>query len=74
MKEINWYEKLTELARHDHHYQACLAEVKRLEPGFLVLRDSLTGQQRQILDGYLSACEEMDHALLMLAPMVCAMR
>ena len=51
----------------DEHYQSCLEEVKRLEPEFLALRNSLSQQQQQILDSYLSACEEMDYALLPMA-------
>lgn len=66
MEELNWYEQLVKRAGRDPTYQACLAEVKRLEPGFLALRDSLTVQQREILEGYLSACGELDHALLQL--------
>ena len=66
METREWMEELTDAAREDPAYQACLAEAKRLEPAFLALRDSLSGPQRDILEGYLCACEEMDHALLSL--------
>lgn len=67
MEEKNWYEKLTQQAKQDHHNQVCLAEVKGLEPAFLALRDALSEEQQKILEGYLSACEELDHALVVLA-------
>lgn len=67
MEQTNGYERLMELAKLDRHYQNCLAEVQRLEPSFLALRDSLPEEQRQVLEHYLSACEELDHALAVLA-------
>ena len=60
-------EKLLELAKEDPYYQACLEEVKRLEPVYLALRDSLPEMQKKVVEDYISACEELDHALLALA-------
>ena len=60
-------EKLMELAKEDPHYQACLEEIKRLEPVYLALRDALPQMQKKIMEDYISACEELDHALLALA-------
>ena len=57
-------EKLMARANCSSVYQEKLEEVKRLEPAFLALRDSLPEEQRQILESYLSACEELDHELL----------
>ena len=62
-----WYKNLMELAKNDSHYQNCLEEVKRLEPVYLALRDALPEMQQSVLEDYLSACEELDHALLLLA-------
>lgn len=62
-----WYKNLLELAKNDSHYQNCLEEVKRLEPVYLALRDALPEMQRRALEKYISACEELDHALLLLA-------
>ena len=67
MEQTEWMEYLMERAKMDTQYQSCLEEVNRLEPAFLALRDSLSREHQQILDDYLSACEEMDHALLPLA-------
>ena len=60
-------EKLMELAKEDPYYQACLEEVKRLEPVYLALRDALPEMQKKVMEEYISACEELDHALLALA-------
>ena len=60
-------ERLMELANEARHYQTCLEEVERLEPVYLALRDSLPELQRKILEDYISAWEELDHSLLLLA-------
>ena len=67
MDQTEWMEELLEWAKEDPEYQACLETVRDLEPEFLALRDALTEDRRNVLDAYLSACEEMDHALLSLA-------
>ena len=67
MIEKEWYIELIEKAKHDPYYQERLAEVIALEPLFLNICSSLPEPQRRALDAYISACEELDHALLMLA-------
>ena len=67
MIEKEWYIELTEKAKHDPHYQQCLTEVRQLEPMFLQIRSTLPPMQRKVLDSYISACEELDHALLCLS-------
>ena len=67
MEKQCWYEVLLEQAKNDPHYQTCLEEVKRWECAYLALRETLPEMQRRVMEGYLSACEELDHALLMLA-------
>ena len=53
-----------EQVKSESNYQQMLEAVRRLEPAFLVLWDSLTREQRQILEDYLSACEALDQELL----------
>ena len=60
-------EKLMELAKNDPNYQACLEEVRRWEPAYLALRESLPDMQKRSLENYISACEELDHAMFQLA-------
>ena len=67
MDNTLWLEELTEKAKHDPYYQECLAEVTALEPLFLNIRSSLPELQRRTLDAYISSCEELDHAMLILA-------
>ena len=67
MMENERYKNLMERAKEDPDYQACLEEVKRQEPVYLALRDTLPQMQRKVLETYISACEELDHALLLLA-------
>ena len=74
MDQTEWMEELLEWAKEDPEYQTCLETVRKLEPGFRSLRESLGENQRNILDAYLSACEEMDHALLCLAELLTRQR
>ena len=67
MEKTAWLMELTEKAKHDPCYQQCLTEVRELEPMFLKIRSSLSELQQQALDAYIGACEELDHALLLLA-------
>ena len=66
MEENKWLEELMEKAKYDPYYQHCLTEVRHLEPMFLQIRSTLPQMQQKVLDAYISACEELDHALLML--------
>ena len=68
MDNTLWLKELTEKAKYDPYYQQCLREVKEVEPLFLQIRASLPEMQQKALDAYLSACEEVDHALLSLSP------
>ncbi|MBQ6718878.1 MAG: hypothetical protein IJN20_00810 [Oscillospiraceae bacterium] len=67
MEDTQWVKELTEKAKHDPYYQECLMEVRALEPMFLNIRSTLPELKQKTLDAYISACEELDHALLVLA-------
>ena len=67
MNKNTWFKELTENAKYDPYYQQCLTEVRALEPLFLQIRGSLPEGQQKTLDAYISACEELDYALLMLS-------
>ena len=58
---------LIQTAKYDPYYQQCLEKVQDLEPLYLALRDALPERQKTLLEKYISACEELDHALLLLA-------
>ena len=64
---MNWMDELTEQAKMDMLYLQSLTRVKETEPAFLALRDSLPEEQRELLDQYIAACEELEHALAPIA-------
>ena len=64
---MDWMDQLTELAGKDEWYQQCLRAVEEKEAVFLAIRDALTTEQQEQLDGYIAACEELEHALVPLA-------
>ena len=64
---MDWMNDLMALARCTPWYQECLENVKAAEPGFLAIRQTLSPAQQEQLDAYLSACEELDHCLTLLA-------
>ena len=64
---MDWIHDLMDLARCSPHYQNCLQDVQDTEPAFLAIRESLTPEQQEQLDAYLSACEELEHCLTLLA-------
>ena len=64
---MDWTQELAAMAAADECYQNCLKEVQELEEMFLRLRDMLTTPQRELLDRYISACEELDHTAVRLA-------
>lgn len=41
MKENQWFQELTEMAKHDTAYQQCLEQARLLEPEFRSIRGSL---------------------------------
>ena len=64
---MDWMDELSEQARTDMWYLKCLAQVQAREQDFLAIRELLTEQQRQQLDDYIAACEELEHALTPIA-------
>lgn len=63
----DWQKELDTLCRVEPWYQQCLLDTAAAEPGFETLRGSMTQAQRETLDRYIAACEELDHARLLLA-------
>lgn len=64
---MEWTQELAIKAAQDKHYQNCLQEVQELEEMFLRLREMLSIPQRELLDRYIAACEELDHIMVQLA-------
>ena len=51
----------------DPDYQQALQKLEEVEPEYLALLETLTPEQRDVLERYIAACEEVDDALLFLA-------
>ena len=66
-EDLEWLEDLADYATYDENCKECLAQLEKVEPAFLALKNSLPEDQQKIIDDYLSACEEQDHAMLLLA-------
>lgn len=60
----NWHDEMFALARNDPWYIRCATEQTRLEPACLRIRESLTQDQQEALDDYISACEEVMFSLV----------
>lgn len=67
MKTTDWQKKLNALCGWDQRYQQSLAHLRELEEDYARLRSRLCRQDRETLDAYLSACEELDHIRTLLA-------
>ena len=67
MEKDNIWDILVDFAENDKQYQEALDRVKRLEPAFLTIRESLSPEQQQILDDYIAACEALDQCQTFLA-------
>ena len=61
------WDHLIDRAKSDPWYQECRAEVRKLEPWFINFRESLSGEDRDKLDDYISACEVLEAALTLMA-------
>ena len=51
----------------DPEYQECLERVNALEPEYLRIRDALTPEDRETLEDYIAACEELGDLMTVLA-------
>ena len=51
----------------DPDYQQALQRLKEAEPAYLALLETMTPENREILERYISACEALDDPLNFLA-------
>ena len=64
---MDWLKLASDRAATDETYAHYHCLALELEPDFLRLRSSLSEEDRNLLDQYLTACEEMDNALTRIA-------
>lgn len=67
MDEQNCIDALEQMCREDDWYQQWLNKAKALEPAYERIREKLAEADREILDQYIMACEEMDNTRQLLA-------
>lgn len=67
MEEYPWLEALNRMEQNDPWRQECLARVKDLTADYEEACAVLTVQQRQVVEDYIAACEELEHASIFLA-------
>ena len=58
---------LSDKINHDSIYQELLKSCLLLEPEYTRIRDALPDGDRELLEQYISLCEELDHRRLTLA-------
>ena len=64
---MDWMKRMCQRASQMPDIIQKLEEVEKWEHAYFELRNSLTEEQRTILEKYITACEELDHAMLCLA-------
>jgi len=67
MEVQSWVDELDQMCQKDEWYQLWLARVEKLEPAYEQVRGFLDEAQREALDQYIMACEELDHARQLLS-------
>lgn len=61
-----WY-YLVPMMEQDPDYQQALQHLKDIEPEYLALLETLSPQQRNVLERYIAATEAMDDPLIFMA-------
>ena len=58
---------LIPMMEQDPDYQQALQKMKEIEPKYLALLETMTAENQEILEQYITACENMDDPLIFLA-------
>ena len=67
MEQYPWLEALNQMEKIDPWRQLCLERVLELQPEYDAACAGLTQAQRQTVENYIAACEELEHASVFLA-------
>lgn len=67
MKQDYWEQILLEAARKDQEYQCLLAQCRKAEKDYERILQSLSPDDQEQLDRYITLCEELEHRLTLLA-------
>ena len=61
------WRRLIPMMEQDADYQQALQQLKAAEADYLLLLESMTQENREVLERYITACEAMDDPLIYLA-------
>lgn len=67
MEEYPWLEELNRMEKEDPWRRECLARVIERTAAYEQAVQALTREQRQAVEDYIAACEELEHASVFLA-------
>ena len=59
-----WENEMRMLAKCDHVHKNAERDIIELEPAFHQIRDKLSEEERDALDLYISACEEINYTYI----------
>lgn len=60
---MEWMKEAAQRAARDARYVECMNRLCTLEAEFLAFRDTLSEEKQNLLDDYLTACEDLDTVL-----------
>ena len=67
MNKDDLWDYLAPMMEQDPDYQQALQKLKETEPAYLALLETMTPENREILERYIGACEALDDPLIFLA-------
>ena len=67
MNKDDLWDYLVPMMEQDPDYQQALQKLKETEPAYLALLETMTPENREILERYIAACEALDDPLIFLA-------
>lgn len=60
---MEWMDEMLASLQQNRNYLSALDRLKELDEAYSALRETLDEQARELLDAYISACEEIDDIL-----------
>lgn len=67
MEREELWRYLVPMMEQDSDYQQALQRLNAAEPDYLALLETMTPENREVLERYIAACEAMDDPLIYLA-------
>lgn len=67
LSDMQNMKEFLELLQQDREYKQLLYTCRQAEAAYEAMANTLTQEEKAIIEQYLSACEELDHRLLTIA-------